>query len=198
MRGGTNHLAKKNCAGSPLATKPEPQEGARSEELGVILGQAGQEREAGKPQNCQLQSPDAAEAIGKPSGQPAAKGGYQQGRRSEHPGLRAGNAPGRDQRRNHKAEDLNVHRVQSPAADASLEHAPFLQAEIGNPAQRAAGCTQTRVDGFRNFFQGCTSGSPFGLVRGYTCGESAVNCGCPPRDWPYDRHERAAQAARVL
>ena len=70
---GTNHLAKENRAGSPLPAEPKPQKGASGKKLDIILRQAGQKREASKPKDRQLQRADAAKAIGKPAGEPAAE-----------------------------------------------------------------------------------------------------------------------------
>ena len=78
-----------------------------------------------------MQRPDATKLVGQPSRQPSAYSRDQQRRGRENSGLPARDSPDRDQRRNNEAIELDVHRVQCPAARASRERTPFDFCESG-------------------------------------------------------------------
>src|SRR6266581_716545 len=112
---GPDRFTKKNRACSPLAAETEAQQGAGGKHLGIVLHQTRDKREDSEPQNCDLESADAAVAIGKPTGEPSTDGRHEQRCRHEYSSLASRDAPGCDQSGDDEAEHLNVHRVQRPA-----------------------------------------------------------------------------------
>ena len=145
----TNRLSKQNGARGPFATETESEESARCEQLLEVLRETGKETEDCEPEDRDLKGSDAADAIGEVSTEPAADGGHQQCCGTENTRLCARDSPNGDQRGNDEAVDLDVHRVQRPAADACSERSPFRRRKSLQPFEhtRALGCGC--VDGFR-------------------------------------------------
>ena len=124
------HFTQQHCARGPFTSKAESQQGARREQLRIVLRQPRQERENREPQNRDLQRQHPAEAIRKPSCEPSAGGGHQQRRRSQHARLPARESPHCDQRGDDETIELDVHRIEGPSPDARCEHAPFTCCEL--------------------------------------------------------------------
>ena len=155
---GADHFSQQHRARGPLASEAKTQQGARGEQLFVILGKPRQERENRKPQDRDLECENTAVAVREPPGEPSAQCRNQQGSRLQAAGLTARDSPGRNQRRDHKAEQLNVHRVQRPTADARREDSPFAQRQSRHPAECA------RADGSLNGFR-CLFHAPDCITR---------------------------------
>ena len=139
-----HRFAEQNSAGCPLTAESKAEQCARYKHLRVVLCKARKECEDGEPGDRNLQRPDAAISVGDPSCQPTANCGHQQRGRRQQSGLPARNAPCRDQRRNRKAEHLDVHRVQCPTADACAEYPFFAGSELRYPGK----CPGFIGDGF--------------------------------------------------
>src|SRR6266571_6679053 len=134
---GPDRFTKKNRACSPLAAETEAQQGAGGKHLGIVLRQTRDKREDSEPQDCDLESANAAVAIGEPSGEPSTDGRHEQRCRHEYSSLASRDAPSCDQSGDDEAEHLNVHRVQRPASNAGHERAPLSWLEIRDPCEPA-------------------------------------------------------------
>src|SRR5262249_16076256 len=122
---GADGFSEQHGSGGPFASETETKESPCDKHLRIVLCKPRKEREDGEPSDGDLQSSHASKPVGEPSRQPAADSRHQQRRGREPAGLSSLDAPGRDERRNRKAEHLDVHGVQSPSADAGAERAPL-------------------------------------------------------------------------
>ena len=127
----SNHFAQQNRTGSPFAPESQSHQRARRKQLLEILRQPRQEGEHREPQDCHLQRSHAAVAIRQPSRQPSAHCRDQQRRCSQGASLCSRDPPDRDQRGNHEAVELDVHRIQRPAACARYKRPPFCSCKSG-------------------------------------------------------------------
>jgi hypothetical protein len=137
-------LAQQYRPGRPFAAKAQSHEGPGRQQLLEIAGQAGQQGEGCEPQNGNLQNAHAAVTIRAPASQPAAHGRHQQRCGTNHAGLPARQAPDRDQRGNDEAVDLDVHRVQRPAADGRREGAALVAGQLSDPGEHRYGVDRMR------------------------------------------------------
>ena len=128
-------FAHQHRAGRPFGAEAEALQRARHEQLLEILREAAQEGEDRVPQHGDLQHPDPAVAVAQRAGEPAAEGRDHQRDGAEHPRLAARDVPGRQQRRNHKAVDLHVERIERPAAEAARHGAPLTGRELLHPLE---------------------------------------------------------------
>ena len=133
-----DHLSHQHRAGRPFAAEAKALQRAEGEQRVEVVGEAAEEGEERVPQDGDLQHPDAAIAIRQRAGEPTAERGYHQRHRGQYPGLGLGDVPQREQRRDHKAENHDIHRVERPAAEAGDHGAAFALIEIGKPSQHGA------------------------------------------------------------
>jgi len=104
-------LAHQHGPGCPLATEPEPHEGAQYEQLGIGLGKAAEERKDREPQYGDLECSNSPETIGEHAGKPATHRRSQQSHRSNQPGIRVCDGEGGNNGWNCEAENLKLARL---------------------------------------------------------------------------------------
>jgi hypothetical protein len=121
-----------------FAAEAEAHQRAGNQQLFIVLRQSAQEGEEGEPEDGQLQRAHPADAVRQDPGHPAAGGGGQQRGGADEAGVRTGDAPGGDQRGNHKAQELRVHGVQRVADLAAPERAAFVGGDVAIPGKEAA------------------------------------------------------------
>jgi hypothetical protein len=130
-----DHLAHQHRARRPFGAKAEALQGAQREQLLEVLGEAAEEGEHRVPQHGDLQHADPPVAIAQGAGEPAAEGRDHQRDRAEQARLAARDLPGRKQSRNDKAVDLDVERIERPAAETPGHGPPLSRSEIPHPLE---------------------------------------------------------------
>ena len=120
----------------PFTAEADALQRARGEQLPERMREAGQEGEDREGGDGPLQHADAAVAVGKNAGEPAADRRRDQRTGGDHAGFAFGHAPRRDQRRNEERVDHEVEGVDCVAAEAGVEGAAFALGQFGEPLER--------------------------------------------------------------
>jgi hypothetical protein len=130
-------LADQHRTGRPLAAKAKAVQRTQHEKLLEILREAAKEGEHRVPQDRDLQHPHAAIAIAQRAGKPAAERRDQQRHRADKASLALADRPQCDQRRHYKAVDLDIERIERPAAKTGEHRAALLGVQVPVPTQHA-------------------------------------------------------------
>jgi hypothetical protein len=132
-----DHFADQHGARGPFAAETQPHQSARPQQLREVLRERAGQRKNREPQNRDLQGLHAADAIGQHSRRPAADRRTQQRDRADQSRIAARDAPCRDQRRNHEAQELCVHCIEHVADLATPERALLGSGDLPIPRKWA-------------------------------------------------------------
>ena len=178
-----DHLTHQHRARSPLAAESQPHQRARRQELAVVLRQARERGEGGKPEDGDLQRAHPADAVGEQARQPSAGRGDQQRRGLDGAGLRLGEVPLGDQRRDHQAIELEIHTVERPPPEAGSEGPLFLPRQLPPPGHPPP---LTKTERNANFHREAAKGA-----------KSFVSGAEPPRWWPRQQPHKPSRSSRL-